>query len=138
MGSDESRQQFPAAADAKLSVQRFDIDVHGVWAETQLPRDLFFTLAGQQQFQRLPHTRRKLWSDACLSGFCEGAALRTREALPEKTAKIRDHCTLLLNVLVLIAARGRGGAEHRADIAEPMLIRSPFHGKNSLHITCLG
>jgi hypothetical protein len=53
-------QQFRPAADFESPIQGFHVDMHGVLAERQLSRDLFFAVASEQMSESLFEARRQL------------------------------------------------------------------------------
>jgi hypothetical protein len=63
-----SRQQFAAAGDVEMAVERFDVMVHGIGAEAHFAGDLLFAVAGQQVLQRLPLARREAAAPCVASG----------------------------------------------------------------------
>lgn len=52
-------EQFAAAANAERPVDRLDVNVNGMAADPQFPRDLFFRVSFQKQTQNLSRSGRQ-------------------------------------------------------------------------------
>ena len=55
--ADEYREQLAAAAHAKASVERLDVDVDGVRAEPEAGGNFLLAVAGEKAIERLAHAR---------------------------------------------------------------------------------
>src|SRR5687767_3201592 len=57
---DESGEQFPAAGDAELAIDRLDIDMHRVRTHAQRSCGLLLGVSAEQSVECLPHARRQV------------------------------------------------------------------------------
>jgi hypothetical protein len=106
---DEPGEQFSAAVDGELFVERFDVDVNGVLAEGELAGDLFFGVAGELAAQRLALPRGEIRhiDPGEFRSRVRGMMIRRLHcgvgAISDELAEVREQLAALLRRLIFDA-----------------------------------